>query len=504
MLTPVTLALVLGGVTIALAISFLIILLWYDSRRLTNLYFAGFLVMVVCWQAGSMLGRGSALTLLQGPLNTPSEVGNVLTNETERTTVSGEEFVIIGLRLLEFGFTGAALGLYLYVVALSGNRSVFFQSVALVALLALLAFHLLLNFWLDAEASYSVSAEGVLSYQFTPTSALVFGSLNVMTLVVIWQGFRKVRRAVITFGIMLFCLGQLVALLSPPLRNLAIGENAGAIAVLVMSFSLIRAQIIQPLVGQTRQIDVARDVGLVIASRLPLENVLKTIARQANSLLNADGSLIYLRDERQSGFVLEAEDNLHPDLRGYRLPPGAGLVGKVAAEKRSILVNDYRREWRTGIPDAPYAEQAFGAVIGAPLIFDQEVLGVLLVIAGPESQLFEPEDVYLLDLLAPQAAIAIMNGRLFEQERELTNEVATAKTQLETVLSNTDNVVIAVDDKLNIVFANKAARLLVLEEAVRDWRGKHLLSLVPREYLPRARASWCGTCARTAPTSTSW
>jgi signal transduction histidine kinase len=112
-------------------------------------------------------------------------------------------------------------------------------------------------------------------------------------------------------------------------------------------------------------------------------------------------------------------------------------------------------------------------------------VGELLVIDGPENRLFEPEDVRLLELLAPQAAVAITNSRLFEQERELTSELAKAKTQLEAVLSNTDNPVLAVSKKMEILFANQAAGELLAEDDPQiDLKGRSLLEYVPRHYLP--------------------
>lgn len=455
--TPITITLMLNSLTLTLTVGFLLLILWHDPRRLTNLYFAWFLLMFAVWSAGSLLGRGAAL--------------------------AGAEpiFVQSGLRLLEIGFTGAALALYLYVIILVGNRSKQFQAVGVVTILLLLAYHMLLLV-LNATPHYEIAPSGLLRYRFTPTSTFVFALIDLATLGLVWQSFRKMQRPALAFGVMLFGMGQLTALFSPRLQALAIAEDAGAIATMVMVFALVQTQIIQPLAGQTRQIEVVRDVGLAITSRLRLQSVLQTIAAQAAALLGADASIIFLRREGEDELLLAAQYNIHKNLLGHRLGLNAGLAGKVATERRPVLLVDYRREWK-GIPDTPFAEQGFGSVIAVPLIFAGDVVGVLLVINGHESRLFDQEEVRLLELLAPQAAVSITNSRLFEQERALSDELEVAKTRLEAFLLSTDNPVIALNKNLQVIFANKAAAELVANDAP-DLRQQSLLDLVPRTYLP--------------------
>jgi two-component system phosphate regulon sensor histidine kinase PhoR len=458
MLTPIAIALILNSLTLTFALGLLILILWHDPRRLTNLYFAWFLVMVTVWSAGSLLSR------------TASIAGADL------------EFIEAGLRMLEIGFTGSSLAIYIYVIVLIGNRSRQFQLIAIASILALLVYQIGL-LWLAATPTYSVTVSGILRYSFSPVSTLLFTLINSATLVLVWQGFRKIQRSAMAFGIMLFALGQLSALLSPRLQALGIAEDAGSLATLIMAFALVQAQIIQPLAGQSRQIEVVRDVGLAITSRLRLQNVLETIAAQAATLLRADASIIFLRREGDAQLILAAQHNIHKNVLGYRLPLDQGVAGKVAGERRPTLIIDYRREWR-GIADAPFANEGFGSVIAVPLIFADAVVGVLLVIQGVESRLFEPEDVRLLELLAPQAAVAITNSRLFEQERALTDKLESAKTQLEAFLSSTDNPVIALNKDLRIIFANKAASSLVAANSP-DLSDQRILDLIPQSYLPR-------------------
>lgn len=457
MLAPIALTLILNSLTLTLALGALILILWHDSRRITNLYFAWFLLMVLIWLGGSLLARSAAVAEVSGSV-IPS-----------------------GLRMLEIGFTHAALALYLYMVVLTGNRSQRLQVFGLISVLALLAYYVLLGS-LGGQPNYTVTASGILRYNFTPTSSLAFGVIDAATVIMVWQGFRRIQRPALAFGVMLFCLGQLAVLVSPRLRELAIAEDAGSVATLVMAFALVQSQIIQPLAGQSRQIKVVRDVGLAITSRLRLQSVLQAIAAQAAALLKADASIIFLKRDDEYELVLAAQYNIHKNLLGHRLPMGAGLVGQVVADRRPHLLTDYRRQWK-GRPDTPFAEQGFGSVIGVPLIFGDDVVGVLLVIDGPESRIFELEDVRLLELLAPQAAVAITNSRLFEQERALTDELEVAKTRLEAFLLSTDNPVVALNKRLEVIFANEAAVKLVSVSPT-ALNNRVLTDLIPQHLLP--------------------
>ncbi len=467
MLTSLTIALILNGLTLTLALGLLILILWHDSHRLTNRYFAWFLLTMMFWAAGSLLGRAAALAGLESVSN-----------------LSGEDSEIIkgGVRLLELGFTSSALALYLYVAVLSGNRSRIFQAIGLVGVAGILVFHLML-YVLDAPLEYAVTASGVLQYEFSRASTFLFTIINTMTFALAWQRFRKIQRASLLVGVMLFCVGQLVALFSLRLRTLGIAEDTGAMATLMMAFAIVQYQIIQPLTGKTRQIEVVRDVGLVITSRIELQNALQTIAAQAANLLRADASLIFLTVPIDNApmLVLSALHNYPSVFEGERLGFHEGLAGKVATERRPILMKDYRREWK-GVPDTAFALQGFGAVIGVPLIFDQDVVGVLLVICGVEGRLFEEEDVEILNLLSPQAAVAVVNGILFKQQRDLASQLEVAKNRLEAVLFSTNNPVIAVNKKLEVIFANQAASLLA---AVPEMKNQHLFNLVPKGYLPQ-------------------
>lgn len=453
-MTANAVVLLLNGLTLTLALGLLILVLWQDLNSEPNRYFSLFLLMVVIWSSGSLLARSAAY------------VG------------AGQGAVQTGLRLLDIGFSGSSISLYVYSAVLTGLRGKMFRLLSLASLGVVFVYQLALLLS-GSPRSFEISSSGVLIYSFSTPFVVLYLVFQLSTIGLIWRNRQKIRDRALWSGILLFCMGQIIGLLSPRLRMLGISEDVSAAAALMMSYAVVRQQIMVPLLGRARQLEAVRDVGLAITSRLRLQEALSTIAAQAAGLLEADGAAIFLKCERC--LELAAVYNLPQQYVGIQIPMGEGVVGTAAIERRGRRIDNYRRDW-AGKPDLPLARETFGAVIGVPLMFADEVVGVLLVVQGRQGRLFDREDMHLLELLGPQAAVAITNSRLFEAERELSADLEVAKSQLETVLTSTENPVVAIDRRFRIIFANPAA--VALLEADINPVGWRIMDFVPRDYLP--------------------
>jgi len=136
-----------------------------------------------------------------------------------------------------------------------------------------------------------------------------------------------------------------------------------------------------------------------------------------------------------------------------------GVAGRVVHTQQSIQLKNYALDWQ-GEADLPLAKDTFGAVICVPLIAMGESVGALMVVAGRHGRSFQPDAVNLLEMLGAQAAVAIIHSRLFSNQKRLTQDFEKARNQLKTVLTSTENPVIAVNRQLEVIFANKAAERL--------------------------------------------
>jgi signal transduction histidine kinase len=236
----------------------------------------------------------------------------------------------------------------------------------------------------------------------------------------------------------------------------------------------LRQQIITSLGERITQLEAIHKVSLAITSQISLDTVLSQIATQAVNWLNADAAGIFLAGAE--GLELATVYNLPQSYLHLKIPFGDGMVGTVARTRQSVYLENYNRDWKRE-SDLPLARETFGAVIAVPLIYRDQAIGVLMVVAGRQGRLFSGEDVEALELLAAQAAVAIAHSRLFAEQVKLGLQVETARSQLETVLSSTENPVIAVDRRFRLIFANPAARsLLPLERVSNDMRVINVLS----------------------------
>jgi signal transduction histidine kinase len=143
-----------------------------------------------------------------------------------------------------------------------------------------------------------------------------------------------------------------------------------------------------------------------MARKPDLPAVLALIARSAGALLAHGAGSVWLWDA--------AAELLRPqppaDGTGRPLRLGEGVPGMAAETRRPVLVRDY--------PSSPQRLAAHGvservtAMMGAPLIYGEALLGALVVDNGVTGQPYSPEDAALLESVAAQASIAIASTRL--------------------------------------------------------------------------------------------
>ncbi len=157
----------------------------------------------------------------------------------------------------------------------------------------------------------------------------------------------------------------------------------------------------------------ATSLDLTTPHRLP--ELLHAIVERAATLLDASGGGLYLCEPERQQVRCVVSYNTPRDFTGVVLKYGEGAAGTVALTGQPLLIDDYRT-WpgRAAVFDA---EQPFSANLSVPLIWQGQVTGVINVLHDTQTRRFTPADQELLTLFAQQAAIAVENTRLLEDER---------------------------------------------------------------------------------------
>jgi len=194
------------------------------------------------------------------------------------------------------------------------------------------------------------------------------------------------------------------------------------------TIALTNTRQLQAARQRAKELETLHRVALEITSNLELSNLLKNIVQHAATLLGAKGGGVYLYDPEREELELVVSYNQHRDYTGYRLRLGEGLSGKVIAQRRPIVVDDYRT-WPERAPQ--YADAPFTAVIGVPLQVGNRILGVLNITDESEGRTFNANDVYLATLFAAHAAIAVENAKLYDKVRRQSQELAEVLKQLQ-------------------------------------------------------------------------
>jgi len=187
--------------------------------------------------------------------------------------------------------------------------------------------------------------------------------------------------------------------------------------------AIYRASLFEQLEHRVHELSTLFDVGKMATASLRIEDVLQFVAGAATEAVHAEGSYIFLWDEREARLVLRASQGFYTEHVGrMKYRQGEGLCGWVFLESRTVNAPDLAADprWKRD-PEHEAAlptGQADNALV-VPLIVGEKALGVLGVVNKIDAPVFTAGDESLLTTLAGQIAIAIENARLYEDMRGL-------------------------------------------------------------------------------------
>lgn len=173
---------------------------------------------------------------------------------------------------------------------------------------------------------------------------------------------------------------------------------------------------------RTRQLEALRMVGEELARELDIAKLLTLIVRRAVELVGATGGTVFLPEGPDGPLTARASTRAQDWLLQLRFRRGEGVAGQVAERGTGLTVNDYRT-W-PGANPLVLAHSRVTAVVGEPLIYREQLVGVVVLDSEDESRPFTGSDRQTLALFAAQAAVAIENARLYEAARRRADQLA--------------------------------------------------------------------------------
>ncbi|MBM4283127.1 MAG: diguanylate cyclase [Deltaproteobacteria bacterium] len=163
-----------------------------------------------------------------------------------------------------------------------------------------------------------------------------------------------------------------------------------------------------------------------LGSTLERGALLERLARVLNDKFGRPDFVVYLIVEGESHEVwLEAANTSgaldRQDVRSRRFSVGEGITGLVAETGAPLLIDDLRDPFaRTAVPPAVMTPPliAEGSLVAVPMLHKGRVVGVF-EFYDPQRGAFDDEDLKLLEALAAQAAMAVVNADLYQRTLEL-------------------------------------------------------------------------------------
>ncbi|MDE3097815.1 MAG: GAF domain-containing protein, partial [Chloroflexota bacterium] len=233
------------------------------------------------------------------------------------------------------------------------------------------------------------------------------------------------------------------------------------------SIALARARLI---VSQRRRADeqqaLLETMSDLVAQR-ELSKTLQATLERAVTLLGVTGGELAIYDAANAELVIAASHHVGIDSAGLRLKLGEGAMGAVAQTREPLIIPSYR-EW-LGRSDK-YADVAVDAVVAAPLLVGNRLVGAIAVVTDDSSRVFGNEDLRLLNLFTPQAAIAIEGARLYE-------EAARQREYFRSLLNNSPVAIVELDPQYRVAACNPAFERLV-GDTEDEARGNNLDELI--------------------------
>jgi PAS domain S-box-containing protein len=169
--------------------------------------------------------------------------------------------------------------------------------------------------------------------------------------------------------------------------------------------------------------------------------------------------------------------------RGHRLAVGSqSIVGQATARKEILVINDVLKE-PNYYPNPLLPETR--AELTIPLLVGQRVLGAVDV-QSKESNVFTPDEIGVLKILADQLAIAVLNNTLYARTQEnlgqhrLLHQITVASASAQTVDDALEITVQALrtswgGGRVSIFMVNDAGKLEV--KAAAGYEGKNLSNM---------------------------
>ncbi len=194
-------------------------------------------------------------------------------------------------------------------------------------------------------------------------------------------------------------------------------EHVRLLSTLAAQIAVVieRARLRKEEQQRAAELETLQEVARAIGSSIRLDELLPSIYRAVQRVLDARSFFVALYDATRSElrYALDIEEGQVSARQGQRWGMGQGLTSEVVRLRQPIRTEDYLGECaRRGVRPSGRPDKAW---MGVPMIVGEEIIGALAVSSTSEGTAYTENDQRLLSTIAAQAASAVQNARLYER-----------------------------------------------------------------------------------------
>lgn len=226
--------------------------------------------------------------------------------------------------------------------------------------------------------------------------------------------------------------------------------------------------------GMLAVIESARD----LSGRLNLSELLHAVVSRSRKLLGCQVAWLSTYDPALGAFHVVASDGALAQGTGHMVAGrDFGIVSIVVSTRLPFATPDYLHDTRfphDEALDATFRDEGIAAVAGVPLLWEDEVIGLLFV-ADRYHRTHTAQNLSILSTLATHAAVAVKNAMAFEQARAALASAEEARAELERHARGVQRAAEAHEQMTSLLA--KGAPLGTLCQAIAELMGGSVLVL---------------------------
>lgn len=191
------------------------------------------------------------------------------------------------------------------------------------------------------------------------------------------------------------------------------------------------------------------EISLAINSTLVLDEILQVVMLKAVELLSAERGFVMLLGQDGS-LQFKTAYNLNQDeISQESFKISNSIANRVAQTGRSVYTSDAQEDERYANQQS-VVELNLRSIMCVPLKINNQVIGVIYLDNSSQAKLFLKSDLFLFELFAQQAAIAIHNAQLH-------SGLARLKQYNEDIIAQSPVGIIVIDSDYRLITINEAS-----------------------------------------------